>query len=89
MCVTIDGVFMGEWISWPLKQVVTTNNYNTIADFHILQTYLNTGQHKHRINAHTDTSALNGIRTYDPSGQASEYSSCAATVIGLMSSLET
>jgi hypothetical protein len=38
--------------------------------------YLHTGQHKHRINAHTDIRALNGIRTHDPSIQASEDSSC-------------
>jgi hypothetical protein len=29
--------------------------------------YLNTGQHKHRINAQTDIHALSGIRTHDPS----------------------
>jgi hypothetical protein len=28
--------------------------------------YLNTGQYKHRINAHTDILALSGIRTHDP-----------------------
>jgi hypothetical protein len=39
---------------------------------------LNTGQHKHRINAHTtpNTHALNGIRTHDPRVRASEDSSC-------------
>jgi hypothetical protein len=37
--------------------------------------YLHTGQHKHRINAHTDTHALIGIRTHDPSVRASEDSS--------------
>jgi hypothetical protein len=40
--------------------------------------YLNTGQHKHRINAHTHTPnihALSGIRTHDPSARASEDSS--------------
>jgi hypothetical protein len=48
--------------------------------------YLHTGQHKHRINAHTNIHALSGIRTHDPSVQTSEGSSClwprAATVIG-------
>jgi hypothetical protein len=47
--------------------------------------YLNTGQHKHRINAHTpNIHDLSGIRTHDPSVRASEDSSClsAATVIG-------
>jgi hypothetical protein len=29
--------------------------------------YLHTGQHKHRINAHTDIHASSGIRTHDPS----------------------
>jgi hypothetical protein len=29
--------------------------------------YIHTGQHKHRINAHTDIHALSGIRTNDPS----------------------
>jgi hypothetical protein len=38
--------------------------------------YLHTGQHKHRINAHTDIHALNMIRIHDPSIQASEDSSC-------------
>jgi hypothetical protein len=38
--------------------------------------YLHTGQHKHRINAHTNIHALSGIRTHDPSVQASEDSSC-------------
>jgi hypothetical protein len=39
--------------------------------------YLNTGQHKHRINAHTPNShVLSGIRTYDHSVRASEDSSC-------------
>jgi hypothetical protein len=42
--------------------------------------YLNTGQHKHRINAythaHTYVHALSGIRTHDPSVRASEDSSC-------------
>jgi hypothetical protein len=37
--------------------------------------YLNTEQHKHRINAHKDIHALSGIRTHDPSVQASEDSS--------------
>jgi hypothetical protein len=34
--------------------------------------YLNTGQHKHRINAHTGIYTLSGIRTHDPSVRASE-----------------
>jgi hypothetical protein len=38
--------------------------------------YLHTGQHKHRINAHTDIHALSGIRTHDPSFRASEDISC-------------
>jgi hypothetical protein len=33
-------------------------------------------EHTHRINAHTDIHALCGIRTHDPSVQASEDSSC-------------
>jgi hypothetical protein len=38
--------------------------------------YLHTGQHKHRINAHTPkVHALSGIRTHDPGVQASEDSS--------------
>jgi hypothetical protein len=36
--------------------------------------YLNTGQHKHRINAHTDIHALNGILTHEPSVRASKGS---------------
>jgi hypothetical protein len=39
--------------------------------------YLDTGQHKHRINAHnTDIHALCGIRTHDPSAEVSEDNSC-------------
>jgi hypothetical protein len=34
--------------------------------------YMHTEQHKHRINAHTDIHALNGIRTHGPSVRASE-----------------
>jgi hypothetical protein len=43
--------------------------------------YLNTGQHKHRINAYTYQTihALSGIRTHDPSFRASDR---AATVTG-------
>jgi hypothetical protein len=37
--------------------------------------YLHTGQHKHRINAHTDTHALSGIRIHDPRVRTSECSS--------------
>jgi hypothetical protein len=38
--------------------------------------YLQTGQHKHRINAFTDIHALSGIRTHDPRVRASKESSC-------------
>jgi hypothetical protein len=38
--------------------------------------YLHTGQHNHRIKAHTDIHALSWIRTHDPSVRASENSSC-------------
>jgi hypothetical protein len=39
--------------------------------------YLQTGQHKLRINAHnTDSHASSGIATHDPSDRASEDSSC-------------
>jgi hypothetical protein len=38
--------------------------------------YLHTGQHKHRINAHTDIHALNGIRINDHSFRSSEDSTC-------------
>jgi hypothetical protein len=48
--------------------------------------YLNTEQHKHRINAHnTDIHALSGIRNHDPRVRASEDSSCLrprVTMIG-------
>jgi hypothetical protein len=48
--------------------------------------YLHAGQHKLRINVHTDIHALSVIRTHDPSFRASEDSlyalDCAATVIG-------
>jgi hypothetical protein len=38
--------------------------------------YLQAGQHKHRINAHTNSHASNGIRNHDPNVRASENSSC-------------
>jgi hypothetical protein len=38
--------------------------------------YLHAGQHKHRINVHTDIHALSGIRNHDPGVRASEDSSC-------------
>jgi hypothetical protein len=38
--------------------------------------YLHRGQHKHRINVHTDIHDLSRIRTHDPSFRASEYNSC-------------
>jgi hypothetical protein len=38
--------------------------------------YLNTKQHKHRINAQTDIYGLSGIRKHDTSVRASEDSSC-------------
>jgi hypothetical protein len=44
--------------------------------------YLHTGQHKHRIKAHTDIHASSGIRSHDPSLRASEALDRAATVIG-------
>jgi hypothetical protein len=38
--------------------------------------YLHTGQHKHRIKAHTDIHASSGIRFHDPIVRASEDCSC-------------
>jgi hypothetical protein len=38
--------------------------------------YLHTEQQKHRINAHTDTHALSGIPTHDPSVRENEDSPC-------------
>jgi hypothetical protein len=38
--------------------------------------YIHIGQHKHRINAHTDIYALSGIRTHDPSVRVGEDISC-------------
>jgi hypothetical protein len=38
--------------------------------------YLHTGQHKHRINAHTNIHALSGIETHSPRVRASEDCSC-------------
>jgi hypothetical protein len=38
--------------------------------------YLNTGQHKHRTNVHTDIHALIGMRTHDSSVRGNEDSSC-------------
>jgi hypothetical protein len=35
MCVTIDRIWIGEWIYWPLiPWLGSTNNYNAIADLH-------------------------------------------------------
>jgi hypothetical protein len=39
--------------------------------------YLPRGQHKYRINAHTDVYALSGIRAHDPSFRAREHSLCS------------
>jgi hypothetical protein len=38
--------------------------------------YLDTGQHKHRTNAHTNIHALSGICAHDPSAPAGEDGSC-------------
>jgi hypothetical protein len=38
--------------------------------------YLHTGQHKQRINAHTNIHALSGIRIQDPSFRAGKDRSC-------------
>jgi hypothetical protein len=38
--------------------------------------YLHTGQHKHRINAHANIHALSGIQTHDHSFRANEDGSC-------------
>jgi hypothetical protein len=36
MSVTKTRVWIGNWIYWILKQVVTTINYNTVTDLHNL-----------------------------------------------------
>jgi hypothetical protein len=38
--------------------------------------YLHTGQHEHKINAHTNIHALSGTRTHDPNIRAGEDISC-------------
>jgi hypothetical protein len=67
---------------WPLLQFVVIFT-QTVGLLGLLISpsqgrYLHTGQHKHRINAHTDIRALNGIRIHNPSVRASEDSSCLA-----------
>jgi hypothetical protein len=42
------------------------------SDQPVAGSYLHTGQHKHRINAHTDIHASSGIRSHDPSIRTSE-----------------
>jgi hypothetical protein len=37
MYVTIDGVWIGEWIYWLLTPLGTTGIYSAIADHHTLQ----------------------------------------------------
>jgi hypothetical protein len=46
--------------------------------------YLHAGQHKHRINAHTNIHALSETRTHDPSVWAGEDGSCYAGVTFLI-----
>jgi hypothetical protein len=71
--------FVGSWplflssVSWFYTQSVGLGRGNNPSQGR----YLQTEQHKHRINAHnTDIHALSGIRTHDPSVRASEESSC-------------
>jgi hypothetical protein len=37
LCVSKDGVWIGEWIYWPLTQLRTTSNYRGITDLNISQ----------------------------------------------------
>jgi hypothetical protein len=50
---------------------------------------VHTEQQKRKINAYTDIHDLSGIRTHNPSVQASEHSSGAGTVIGRYSKWST
>jgi hypothetical protein len=51
---------------WPVRWVISPSQGR----------YLDTGQHEHRIDLHTNIRALSWIRTHDPSVRAGEDSSC-------------
>jgi hypothetical protein len=61
---------------WPLLQFRNLFYTDGRAPWTSGQPVTNTGQHKHRINEHTDIHALSGIRTHESSVRVSEGSSC-------------
>jgi hypothetical protein len=75
--------FLGPWPLLQFRNLFFTQTVGLLGRV-ISQSqgcYLHTGQHEHRINAHTDIHALSGIRTHDPSVPASKYSSCLIIII--------
>jgi hypothetical protein len=78
------GNFLPEWLyspcgPWPLFSLLFCSQAVGLLGPVISPSqglYLNTAQHKHIINAHTDIHVLSGIRTHDHSVRASEDSLC-------------
>jgi hypothetical protein len=54
----------------------TDSRTPSMGDKPVAGRYIQTGQHKHRINANTDIHASTGIRTHELSFRASEDSLC-------------
>jgi hypothetical protein len=69
--------FVGPWPLLQFRDLFYTDSRTPLTSYQpVARPLPNTGQHKHRINAHTDIHALGGIRTHDPSVRESEDNSC-------------
>jgi hypothetical protein len=69
--------FVGSWPLLQFRNLSYTDRRTSGRAINPLQgRYLHRGQHKHRVNAHTDIHVLRGIRTHDPAVRASEDGQC-------------